>query len=111
MNVEKIALFGLGKLGLPLSLVLAKETNVIGIDTDEEKIKKLQSGLTPFYEPKMEEYLVSYFKNISFETPYNYSISDFDIAIVLVNTPSNISGEFSNNFIHDVLDNISVMTI
>ena len=107
MNVEKIALFGLGKLGLPLSLVFAKETNVIGIDTDKEKIKKLQSGLSPFYEPNMDEYLISYFKNISFKTPYNYSISDFDIAIVLVNTPSNISGEFSNDFIYDVLDNIS----
>jgi UDPglucose 6-dehydrogenase len=108
MNVEKVALFGLGKLGLPLSLVLAQEMKVVGIDTDIEKIKKLCVKTSPFYEPHIDEYLNSAFSNISFKTTSEYSINEFDVAIILVNTPSDNEGKFSNNYIYDVIEDLSI---
>jgi len=107
MNIEKVALFGLGKLGLPLSLVLAQEMKVVGIDTDKEKIKKLCVKTSPFYEPHVDEYLNSAFSNISFKTTSEYSINEFDVAIILVNTPSDNEGKFSNNYIYDVIEDLS----
>jgi UDPglucose 6-dehydrogenase len=108
MNIEKVALFGLGKLGLPLSLVLAQEMKVVGIDTDKEKIKKLCVKTSPFYEPHVDEYLNSAFSNISFKTTNEYSINEFDVAIILVNTPSDNEGKFSNNYIYDVIEDLSI---
>jgi UDPglucose 6-dehydrogenase len=108
MNIEKVALFGLGKLGLPLSLVLAQEMKVVGIDTDEEKIKKLCVKTSPFYEPHVDEYLNLAFSNISFKTTNEYSINEFDVAIILVNTPSDNEGKFSNNYIYDVIEDLSL---
>ena len=108
MNTEKIALFGLGKLGLPLSLVLAQEMKVVGIDTDKDKIKKLCVKTSPFYEPHVDEYLNSAFSSISFKTTEEYSINEFDVAIILVNTPSDSEGKFSNQYIYDVIEDLSL---
>lgn len=108
MNTEKIALFGLGKLGLPLSLVMAQKMKIVGIDTDRDKIKKLCIKTSPFYEPHVDEYLNSAFSNISFKTTQDYSINEFDIAIILVNTPSDNEGKFSNQYIYDVIEDLSL---
>lgn len=108
MNTEKIALFGLGKLGLPLSLVMAQKMKIVGIDTDRDKIKKLCIKTSPFYEPHVDEYLNSAFSNISFKITQDYSINEFDIAIILVNTPSDNEGKFSNQYIYDVIEDLSL---
>ena len=48
----KIAVVGLGFVGLSLASVLAsKGDNVIGIDIDAEKCKKIGNGISPFFEP------------------------------------------------------------
>lgn len=107
MNINKIGLFGLGKLGLPLSLVMAQKMKVVGIDTDKNKIKKLCIKTPPFFEPNIEDYLNSSFSNISFKTTEEYRINEFDVAIILVNTPSDEEGKFSNKYIFDVIVDIS----
>ena len=54
----KIAVIGLGFVGLSLTSVLAsKGNNVIGIDVDVEKCKKIRSGIAPFFEPDLEKML------------------------------------------------------
>ena len=43
----KIAVVGLGYVGLPIALELAKKVSVIGYDINEERIKTMQSGVDP----------------------------------------------------------------
>jgi UDPglucose 6-dehydrogenase len=107
MNKGKIGLFGLGKLGLPLALILSQYYKVYGIDVDKEKVRNLKKGISPFFEPKMDEYLKNNINNIEFQYVDEYDINNFDIAIILVNTPSNSQGEFSNKYIFDVVENVS----
>ena len=52
---EKISVIGLGYVGLPLSLLLARKFRVIGFDTDANKIDKLQKGINPITEPGVDE--------------------------------------------------------
>lgn len=48
---SKVAVIGLGRVGLPLSLVLAKEGfEVIGVDVDENRLQSLREGKMPFLE-------------------------------------------------------------
>ncbi|MFW6040715.1 MAG: nucleotide sugar dehydrogenase [Thermoplasmatota archaeon] len=52
----KINVLGLGYIGLPTALLLAKSGNdVVGVDIDEEKLKILKKGNLPFEEPGLEE--------------------------------------------------------
>ena len=44
---EKIAVIGLGYVGMPLAVAFAKKVNVIGFDTNKEKIELYKSGIDP----------------------------------------------------------------
>ena len=47
----KIAIVGLGFVGLSLTSVLsAKGLQVVGIDIDKDKCKKISHGIAPFFE-------------------------------------------------------------
>lgn len=51
MDNQKIAIFGVGRVGLPLALVLAnKGFNVTGIDVDPYRISLLKHKIMPFLE-------------------------------------------------------------
>ncbi len=48
---KTVAVIGIGRVGLPLSLVLAKEGfEVIGVDIDENRLQSLTDGKIPFLE-------------------------------------------------------------
>ena len=44
---EKLALIGLGYVGLPIAVEFAKHVKVIGFDLNEQKIRKYKSGVDP----------------------------------------------------------------
>lgn len=44
---EKIALVGLGYVGMPIAVAFARKAKVIGFDLNEEKINKYKSGIDP----------------------------------------------------------------
>ena len=41
----KLAIIGLGYVGLPLALEFAKKKMIIGFDTNTERVKELNSGI------------------------------------------------------------------
>ena len=44
---EKIALVGLGYVGMPIAVAFARKADVIGFDLNQEKIKLYKSGIDP----------------------------------------------------------------
>ncbi|HEX5003451.1 MAG TPA: nucleotide sugar dehydrogenase [Bacteroidia bacterium] len=44
---KKIAVIGLGYVGLPIALEFAKKVSVIGFDINEERLAKMRSGVDP----------------------------------------------------------------
>ena len=110
MNTDKICLIGLGKLGLPLLCTFAKSgQKIIGLDVDKNKMELLQNKTIPFYEPQLEEYLNDGFDNIFLNETYNTVLNEVDVAIILVNTPSNLKGEFTNNYIYQSVEKLAEM--
>ena len=54
----KIAIVGLGFVGLSLAAVLsAKGKNIFGIDVDVKKCNSIRKGISPFFEPGLEKIL------------------------------------------------------
>jgi UDP-N-acetyl-D-mannosaminuronic acid dehydrogenase len=59
-----MAVIGLGRVGLPLASVFAsKGVNVIGVDNDMNRVRKVNSGIIPFAEKGLTEYLLIAIKN------------------------------------------------
>lgn len=52
---EKISLVGLGYVGMPIAVSFSKKVNVIGFDTNKEKIDLYKSGIDPTKEVGNEE--------------------------------------------------------
>jgi UDPglucose 6-dehydrogenase len=55
---HKIAIFGLGYVGLVTAVCFAKKGySVLGIDVDTQKLRQIRTLDTPFYEPRLVSYL------------------------------------------------------
>ena len=52
---KKIALIGLGYVGLPLAVEFGKKRQIIGFDIDKNRISQLLSGIDPTLELSNQE--------------------------------------------------------
>jgi UDPglucose 6-dehydrogenase len=83
-----LSFIGLGKLGLPLATCLAESgMQVLGLDSDINKIYKLQEGNVPFYEADLQQILDVSKKNfLKFSNDISDAIKLTDRTLVLINT-------------------------
>ena len=90
----KIAIIGLGFVGLSLASVLgSKSYHIIGIDSDKDKISKIKSGKAPFYEPKLQETLSKASKkSLLLSSDIKIAVKKCDLIFVTVGTPQSKNG-------------------
>ena len=82
-NKEKIAIIGLGYVGLPLAVLLDKKFNVIGFDINPKRIKELKNSYDRTREVTSQD-----LKKCSVEFTYDpEKISQAKVIIVTVPTP------------------------
>ena len=80
---KKLAVLGLGYVGLPIALEFASKINVIGFDINEQRLEKMRNGIDPSGELKME-----HFKGKSIEfTSSLEKLGEASFFIVTVPTP------------------------
>lgn len=83
---EKISLVGLGYVGMPIAVSFSKKVNVIGFDTNKEKIDLYKAGIDPTKEVGNEE-----IANCSVEfTADEKMLKEAKFHIVAVPTPVNL---------------------
>lgn len=110
MNEIKIAIFGVGRVGLPLALVLAdRGFQVTGIDVDPYRISLLKQKIMPFMEegaqPLLEKHSGGNFQVFS-QQHLGRVVSENKIIILTLGTP--IDDTYSPDFggIEDLLRNM-----
>lgn len=94
--MRKIAVIGTGYVGLVTGTCFADLGNeVCCIDIDQRKIDRLREGVSPIYEPGLEELVKRNLKaqRITFTSDYNQGLKDAEFVFIAVNTPSGIGGE------------------
>jgi UDPglucose 6-dehydrogenase len=107
--MERLSLVGLGKLGLCLASCFAKRGfEMIGVDIEERVVDHVNRGEAPWYEPGLGELLATHGgKTLRATRHHKEAIEHTDTTIVLVATPSNPDGSFSNRFVESALRSLA----
>ena len=85
MTAYKLAVIGLGYVGLPIAMAFSKKGfQVVGFDIDEERISSLKEGIDKTREVDVEDFTEA--KTIRFTSKAN-DLADADMYIITVPTP------------------------
>lgn len=90
----KLSVVGCGYLGATHAACMSSlGFEVIGVDTDPEKIALLSKGQLPFYEPGLDTLLASEIKTgrLTFTTDFS-AVADADVHFICVGTPQSKDG-------------------
>jgi UDPglucose 6-dehydrogenase len=88
-----VSIIGTGYVGLTTGACLAfLGHKVTCVDADENKIKLLEAGRVPFYEPHMEDLLADARPNLCFTMNYAEAIPKADVVFIAVGTPPGPKG-------------------
>src|ERR1700681_2637675 len=93
--MRPIAIVGAGYVGLVTATCFSELGNtVVCVDTDAAKVKRLEAGEIPFYEPSLAEMVARNVqaKRLSFTTDIARAVRDNEIIFIAVGTPMRSDG-------------------
>lgn len=92
---EKIAVIGLGYVGIPLSLLLSRKYRVLGFDTDVRKVENLSKWENPITEPGVDALLSEerIRSNVDFSTDKG-ELLETKVKIITVGTPYDTATDY-----------------
>ena len=105
----RISVVGTGYVGLVVSSCLAENgNNVVGVDIDQAKIRRLSNGESPIYEPGLEELLKRNLEEerLSFSTDLVGAVKASEIIFVAVGTPPGSDGSADMSYVLSVAESI-----
>ena len=91
----RVAVVGIGYVGLVTGVVLAELGNdVICVDNNPEKVRMLSEGISPIYEPGIEEMLrrVLKSKHLHVTDSIEYATQNSEVIFIAVGTPPTADG-------------------
>src|SRR5208337_4951639 len=105
----KLSVIGLGKLGACSAACFAfKGFEVIGFDINKNFVDAINHGKTPLYEPRLQELITAARERLSATQDFEEAIKESDITFLIVPTPSEQDGSFSDQFLQDALNHLSL---
>lgn len=105
-----IAVVGTGYVGLVTGVGLSEiGHNVTCIDTDEKKVKKMQSGQSPIYEPGLDELMLKNIEvgRLNFTTNHLKAFKEAKVIYIAVGTPENEDGTANLTYVNEVIEQIA----
>ncbi|MCD7734353.1 MAG: UDP-glucose/GDP-mannose dehydrogenase family protein [Clostridiales bacterium] len=104
----KIAIAGTGYVGLVTGVVLAHlGHNVTCVDVDEKKVETMRQGVSPIYEPGLEELMHENMQRLTFTTDYASAYRDAEVIYIGVGTPEKRDGSANLSYVNQVIDQIA----
>lgn len=105
----KVAVIGLGKLGLPLAALLANSENeVLGFDSSISVRDSLKNENFDFNEPQLSILLKTGRSNFTILDSILDVTKEVEVIFIIVPTPSETNGGFSNDYVIDVVNKIGL---
>ncbi|HHW59523.1 MAG: UDP-glucose/GDP-mannose dehydrogenase family protein [Bacteroidales bacterium] len=105
----KIVIVGTGYVGLVTGVCFAEVgVDTVCVDIDKDKIDKLKKGLSPIYEPGLDELITKNLEKgrISFDTDLANVIDGAEMVFIAVGTPPDEDGSADLKYVLDVAHSI-----
>jgi UDPglucose 6-dehydrogenase len=104
---KKVAVFGAGYVGLVTGACFADlGHDVVVRDVDERRVDSLQAGITPIFEPGLEELLERNRERLRFTLDVAEAVDAADFVYVAVGTPPTYSGDADLSAVWTVVDEL-----
>ncbi|MEM6382632.1 MAG: nucleotide sugar dehydrogenase [Pseudomonadota bacterium] len=104
---EKIAVAGLGYVGLSNAVLLSQQFETVAYDIDQDRVQLLNDKRSPIDEPLIEEYLHSRQLSLTATTDAQAAFSDAEYVIIA--TPTNYDAQtnaFDTRSVETVIDQV-----
>lgn len=101
----KIAIAGMGYVGLSLAVLLSQQNEVVAIDVLETKVNAVNNHLSPIQDKEIQEYLKT--KDLNLKATLNADEAYEGADIVIIATPTNYNPEknyFDTTHVEEVFD-------
>jgi GDP-mannose 6-dehydrogenase len=108
-GIMKIALFGLGYVGVVSAACLARDGHsVVGIDPNAVKVDFLRRGKSPIIEPGLDELIASAVATgrLVAGSDYATGVAQSDVLMVCVGTPGQANGSLDLTYVRRVVQQI-----
>jgi len=108
MKKSRISVIGMGFVGLSLAVVNAHANfEIIGVESNKEKLANLRRGKTDFYEPNLSKYLNESLKKNKISFTENLDeVKNTDITFITVGTPSTKDGKIDLSSLKKVISGL-----
>lgn len=104
----KIVVAGTGYVGLVTAVCLAEVGHTVTcVDVNEEKIKMLNNGKSPIYEPGLEELMKKNKSKLTFTLNSKQAYKKADVIFVGVGTPEKKDGSANLKYVYEVAKEIA----
>ena len=114
INSRKIAVVGTGYVGLVTGVALSEVGHTVKcVDLDITKVESMKKGISPIYEPGLEDLMRKNFaeKRLDFTINHKEAFNDVDIIYIAVGTPEQEDGTADMKYINtvclDIANNIT----
>lgn len=103
----KIAVAGIGYVGLSIAILLAQANRVVAVDVEEEKVNMINKKISPIHDDYIEDYLANKDLDLvaSLDTDLAYREADY----VVIAAPTNYDAQknyFDTSAIEDVIERV-----
>ncbi|MCC8357217.1 MAG: nucleotide sugar dehydrogenase [Oscillospiraceae bacterium] len=105
MSNKKIAVAGVGYVGLSLAVLLAQHNKVYAVSTTPAKVDMINNKKSPIQDNEIEEYLAT--KELDLTATLDKKLAYSSAEFVIVATPTNYDSEknfFDTSAVEDVID-------
>lgn len=103
----KIAVAGTGYVGLSISVLLSQYNEVFAVDIIEEKVNKINNGISPIIDNEIEYYLKNKELRLTATTDSELAYKDADF--VIISTPTNYDpkvNHFDTSSVEEVIQTV-----
>lgn len=104
----KIAVAGAGYVGLVTAVCMAEKGHHVScVDIDENKINTLKNGISPIYEPDLEEMMTRNAERLDYTADYQSAYKDAEVVFIGVGTPEKKDGSANLTYVYGVAKQIA----
>ena len=104
----KIAIAGLGYVGLSNAILLSQHNQVFAVDIVEERVEQINARKSPFVDQEIQDYLTHHDLDLTATTDVALAYTDADF--VIISTPTNYDEKknyFDTSSVEDVIALVS----